>query len=200
MKKLAFALAAVGAVLFASDFAAAQGRGGGGGGGARGGGGSGWQGGGHSGGGGAWQGGGGSRGGAWQGGGGYRGSGWHAGGGYRGWNGGGYRGWYGSGWRGGWYGSSVGIYLGWPGYWGGWPYYPYTASYAVSYPVYTEYPVYSYLPSESTTFVQAAPEPAATNYWYYCVDPAGYYPYVQNCSKAWMQVVPQNVPSAPAPQ
>ena len=44
----------------------------------------------------------------------------------------------------------------------------------------------------------AAPSaPAPSQYWYYCTDPAGYYPYVQNCTKAWMQVVPQNDPSAP---
>jgi hypothetical protein len=36
---------------------------------------------------------------------------------------------------------------------------------------------------------QEAPESAY--YWYYCTDPAGYYPYVQNCGDAWMTVVPQ---------
>jgi hypothetical protein len=36
---------------------------------------------------------------------------------------------------------------------------------------------------------QAAPAPAY--YWYYCTNPAGYYPYVQNCNDAWMAVVPQ---------
>src|ERR1700681_633280 len=27
-------------------------------------------------------------------------------------------------------------------------------------------------------------------YWYYCADPEGYYPYVQNCPTAWMLVAP----------
>jgi hypothetical protein len=53
--------------------------------------------------------------------------------------------------------------------------------------------------------IQSAPESSnnPANYWYYCENPAGYYPYVQSCSKGWMQVVPQNVPNsqiAPAPQ
>ena len=33
--------------------------------------------------------------------------------------------------------------------------------------------------------------PPANNYWYYCTDPAGYFPYVQSCNRAWMPVVPQ---------
>ncbi len=27
-------------------------------------------------------------------------------------------------------------------------------------------------------------------YWYYCPDPPGYYPYVQQCPSAWLTVVP----------
>jgi hypothetical protein len=48
----------------------------------------------------------------------------------------------------------------------------------------------------SGAYMSAAPDPAANaaNYWYYCTDPAGYFPYIQNCSRAWMQVVPQNLP------
>jgi hypothetical protein len=33
--------------------------------------------------------------------------------------------------------------------------------------------------------------PADPNYWYYCENPKGYYPYVQNCPGGWMKVVPQ---------
>jgi hypothetical protein len=185
MKKLALAVVLVGSVALAG-VAMAQGRGGGGGGGMHGGGG---------GGGGGWSGGG-SGGGGWHGGG--SGGGWHGGGGYHGggWYGGGYRGWYG-----GWYGPGLGIYVGAPGYWGwgGWPYY------AASYPVYSTYPAYGTAEvGASGTYLQSAPEPAPNqaSYWYYCTEPAGYYPYVQNCSRAWMQVVPQNTPGmqvAPAP-
>jgi hypothetical protein len=31
---------------------------------------------------------------------------------------------------------------------------------------------------------------APAYYWYYCEDPAGYYPYVQQCSAPWQQVPP----------
>ena len=58
-----------------------------------------------------------------------------------------------------------------------------------------------WLPQDSAqSFVpqaQAAPAPAANNFWYYCVEPAGYYPYVKTCNKAWMQVVPQTNPGSP---
>ncbi len=78
-----------------------------------------------------------------------------------------------------------------PGYyWGGWPY-----AYGAAYPAYYPYPYAVTDPVDVTVYQQAAPpSPAAVpanQYWYYCTDPAGYYPYVQNCSKAWMQVVPQ---------
>jgi hypothetical protein len=38
-----------------------------------------------------------------------------------------------------------------------------------------------------------APNAGAPNggeYSYYCTDPAGYYPQVPNCNKAWLKVVP----------
>lgn len=38
-----------------------------------------------------------------------------------------------------------------------------------------------------TAFV--APPPAPTTLWYYCTDPAGYFPYVQTCNRAWIPVV-----------
>jgi hypothetical protein len=43
--------------------------------------------------------------------------------------------------------------------------------------------------------VYAAPErPAPEDYWYYCRNPEGYYPYVETCPGGWMQVVPDAVP------
>jgi hypothetical protein len=38
----------------------------------------------------------------------------------------------------------------------------------------------------------AAPEAAARQpgYWYYCTEPAGYYPYVNTCSRPWIAVNP----------
>src|SRR4030095_16001214 len=85
----------------------------------------------------------------------------------------------------------------------GWPYY-----YPYYYPYYSaSYPVYSYPYTatvdpayQSGVYTHAAPASPPSGppnqYWYYCTDPAGYYPYVQNCSKAWMQVVPQADPGA----
>ena len=101
-------------------------------------------------------------------------------GGWRG--GGGWHGGYHGGWHGGWgWGVSVGFYdPWWPGYYAGYPYY----SYAYDPPV--------------TVVQQAVPAqqaPAAPASWYYCDNPAGYYPYVQNCSSPW-----RPVPATPPPQ
>ena len=58
-------------------------------------------------------------------------------------------------------------------------------------------------PYQPPTAVVAAPS-TATQYWYYCANPAGYYPYVPQCAVAW-QAVPANAqpaavaPSAPQP-
>jgi hypothetical protein len=69
--------------------------------------------------------------------------------------------------------KSKDLLWGGPGYWGpGWwgpsYYYPYSAP-----------PV----------IVQRAPA-----YWYYCQNPQGYYPYIQQCPNGWMQVVPPASP------
>jgi hypothetical protein len=201
MKKLALALAVIGAVAFASDVAVAQGRGGGGGGGSPGGG---MRGGGGSSAGGGWHGCG--SGGSWSNGG------WHGGG----WHGGG---WSNNGWRGGWRGPNVGIVVGGPGFWGwgggwgwggwgwggwgwgGWAPWPTTVT--ASFPIVTNvstFPVASstFEVGASGGFLPAPQQPVVnpSNFLYYCTDPAGYFPYVQNCSRAWMQVVPQNVPGA----
>lgn len=45
------------------------------------------------------------------------------------------------------------------------------------------------VPSAPSTYIQQAPAPPA--YWYYCQNPAGYYPAVQTCPGGWMTVVPQ---------
>jgi len=174
MKKLTFALFGLAVAALASGTALAQGRGGsmgGHGGGSMGG---------H---------GGGSMGG------------YHGGGYYGGYRGGGYYGgrYYG-GWRGYGFYPGVGVYFGAPFLWGGWPYanyagYPY-AGYPAAY-----YPYVNAATTDVGVYTQAAPAApaasAANQYWYYCTDPAGYYPYIQNCSKAWMQVVPQFDPGAP---
>ncbi len=37
-------------------------------------------------------------------------------------------------------------------------------------------------------------QPQEENYWYYCPDPQGYYPYIQECAGGWMKVVPDVTP------
>jgi hypothetical protein len=38
--------------------------------------------------------------------------------------------------------------------------------------------------------LEAELESQGSNYWYYCRDPAGYYPEVPTCPSAWLPVVP----------
>jgi hypothetical protein len=54
----------------------------------------------------------------------------------------------------------------------GWPYYPYPSGW-------DDYPDYGYDDNS---------QPYATQTWYYCSDPAGYYPYVTQCNTAWQPV------------
>ena len=38
---------------------------------------------------------------------------------------------------------------------------------------------------------QPRPVQQQTNYWHYCRNPEGYYPYVKSCPDGWLQVAPQ---------
>lgn len=75
---------------------------------------------------------------------------------------------------------------------GEWVFYPaYWQPYA---PVVVMQPAPVVVQPEPTEYIQQqqgapAPPNLDPNFWYYCQDPAGYYPYVQNCS-AWQQVTP----------
>ncbi|HEY5998397.1 MAG TPA: hypothetical protein VI078_03740 [bacterium] len=91
---------------------------------------------------------------------------------------------------------------GWdPWWWGpfGYPYY-YPYSYRYSYPYY--YPYYAEPPVvvEPPAQEEEAPAPQQETYsWYYCQDPAGYYPYVRECPSGWTKVAPSpQTESAPA--
>jgi len=65
-----------------------------------------------------------------------------------------------------------------PGFW--WP----PDWWGPGYPLSAESPVY------------AQPETQPQDYWYYCQNPQGYYPYVRQCPSGWQTVVPP--PSPPA--
>ena len=159
--------------------------------------------------------------GTWVGGGGvYVGGGYGYGGGR--WVGSPYRPWYGpgygyAGWRYGYPGFGYGLGYGFgygtgwalaassPWYWGGPP-----AFYAVPpllpFAVVAE-PALAF--EVSPVYVQQAPSAAAdraaptarqrAGSWYYCTEPAGYHPYVQQCSRPWIAVEPTSVPAAAAP-
>ncbi len=77
-------------------------------------------------------------------------------------------------------------------------YYPYPYG-----PYYGPYPYYAPPPPPPTYYAppppQPQPAPQATGapppqFWYYCDDPKGYYPQVQNCPTPWHEV------SAPPPK
>jgi hypothetical protein len=57
-----------------------------------------------------------------------------------------------------------------------------------------EPPVYIQQPATVAPSVPSAP---ATQVWFYCPNPAGYYPYIQNCPEPWVSVDPRNIASSP---
>ncbi len=71
------------------------------------------------------------------------------------------------------------------------------------YPYYSEPPVIIQQQSPDV-YIQSVPQyvpapqtPEPAYYWYYCQEPQGYYPYVNQCQQGWMKVVP--TPPAPQP-
>jgi hypothetical protein len=68
-------------------------------------------------------------------------------------------------------------------------FYPY--GYAYPYPYY-DYPPPVVVTPPPTEYVQRAPSPPVSGYWYYCQDPAGYYPTVAACPGGWIQVAPRS--------
>jgi hypothetical protein len=74
------------------------------------------------------------------------------------------------------------------------PYY-YPPAYYYPRPYYSP-PVVA-VPSSPPVYIEQGTEqaaPAPSNYWYYCSDPEGYYPYVKQCSPGWQRVAPQPPP------
>lgn len=133
---------------------------------------------------------GGSHGGGWHSGGGGRhgggshgGSGGrHGGGHHRGHGGGKHSGWH----RGGTFGGGAwagGVVIGASPLW-----YPY--GYGSAYG-----PMYPPIGEESPPPVYIEREPPA-EYWYYCWDPQGYYPDVEECQGGWVKVAPQTAPDS----
>lgn len=100
---------------------------------------------------------------------------------------------------------SIGLGYYGPGFYGGYGYGGYGfgrygfGGYGYGYPFYYYPPVYSYpqtviVPTTPPVYIQqqdVQPTQPRSNYWYYCRDPDGYYPYVKNCPEGWLQVAPQ---------
>lgn len=102
------------------------------------------------------------------------------GGGHFGGHGGGHFGGRG-GWRGAWIGG-FGLGLGVPYFYDSWPYYDF--AYA---------PPVIYANPQPPTVMQTTPPVSST--WYYCDNPAGYYPYVRFCGGPWRAVPAMPTPS-----
>jgi hypothetical protein len=116
--------------------------------------------------------------------------------------GGGRRGGRGGGPGGGWGprgGGGGGFWWG-PGWWGpGWYGYP---AYPYGYLPYA-YPSPVAVPQDPSVYIQQAPAaapPVPQQYWYYCEDSRTYYPYVQQCPRGWMTVVPPSTAPPATPQ
>ncbi|MBN2059833.1 MAG: hypothetical protein JW882_05385 [Deltaproteobacteria bacterium] len=60
------------------------------------------------------------------------------------------------------------------------------------------YPRYYYssppmvIQRETPVYIQKGD--GASDYWYYCRDPEGFYPYVKDCNCEWLKVVPETTP------
>ena len=77
-------------------------------------------------------------------------------------------------------GVGVGYGWGWGPYWGPWYYPP---------PYYYSQPVV--IQQGPTTYIEQSPHPVdQANWWYYCDQSKGYYPYVKECPGGWTRVPP----------
>lgn len=100
-------------------------------------------------------------------------------------------------------GPRVGVYIGGPAviagsayYWSRpYPYYWGPPGYSYYYPP-AYYPPVAAVPPAPTQYVEKGDAPSAApsldpGYWYYCRNPAGYYPSVAQCAGGWEKVAPQ---------
>jgi hypothetical protein len=69
-----------------------------------------------------------------------------------------------------------------------WYPYGYALGYGGVYPLETEAP--------PTVYIEREPP---GEFWYYCRDPRGYYPYVAECPGGWVKVPPQPGPDSSRP-
>ncbi|MBI3265029.1 MAG: hypothetical protein HYZ58_18030 [Acidobacteria bacterium] len=67
---------------------------------------------------------------------------------------------------------------------------PYWAPYGYSSVVVTPPPQVYVQPAPPTSVQPPPAQPSAQPSWYYCENPRGYYPYVQQCPGGWQPVAP----------
>jgi hypothetical protein len=53
------------------------------------------------------------------------------------------------------------------------------------------------VPQQPPVSVSPATQPAPNQFWYYCSQPDGYYPYIAQCQVPWQKVPASNPPDAP---
>lgn len=97
-------------------------------------------------------------------------------------------------------GANIGV--GHPGWWGhparwhhhGWgPRYYWNGPVVVGpWPPYAYYEPPPVIVQRPPVYVE--PEAAPEDYWYYCQNPQGYYPYIKTCPGGWLKVVPDVTP------
>ena len=85
--------------------------------------------------------------------------------------------WCGVGWGGLWW-PGVGV-VAWPGAWG------WQTTFVDTSPTFVTNQTGVWIGDDSVPSFAPQPQaaPPANNFWYYCIDPAGYYPYVKTCNK-----------------
>lgn len=86
--------------------------------------------------------------------------------------------------------SRVGVVIGAPlPFWSG----PYWPPYGYGYPL---PPPVVMVPATPPVYVEQPAQAAgpAQNFWHYCRQPEGYYPYVKECPGGWLRVAPQPPP------
>lgn len=79
-------------------------------------------------------------------------------------------------------------------YWGA-PVWPRTYYYDPYYPPYYPPAIVTVPPPSPPVYIERSPpvsnqQQLPSGYWYYCSNPEGYYPYVNDCPTGWRQVDP----------
>jgi hypothetical protein len=67
------------------------------------------------------------------------------------------------------------------------------APFSSDYPPSVYYPQTIVIQGGPLTFIEQGADGVTYSYWYYCANPSGYYPQIQQCASGW-----QSVPATPS--